>query len=306
MAAGRDGVAGGPNAGIVWQYTYDNHNQLVMAAKYASGVLQLQETNSYDVFGNLVEQDVTQGGSTNVTKFLYGANGNPVADLSSTNAVVARHIFLDATDAVFARIASTGAVDWELTDHLGSVRGLMNNSGGLDDAITFDPWGNIISETYPANGDRFKFAGGQWDANLVLYKFGARLFDPQTGRWITPDPLGLGPDSDPYRYVTNGPVNRTDPSGMDPRDGSGGQFGPDGGYQGKGPAPNPTPDPPIDLGGSSRFPPVDIGPITPSGPGFNDPGLPRPIWLSGPWMTPIFTFTPGLQTMCVGLVSAFP
>src|SRR5579871_6219332 len=67
-------------------------------------------------------------------------------------------------------------------------------------------------------GDRFKFAGGQWDVNLGVYKFGVRLYNPQTGTWMTRDPLGLGPDSNPYRYVSNGPVNWIDPSGRDRED----------------------------------------------------------------------------------------
>ena len=40
------------------------------------------------------------------------------------------------------------------------------------------------------------------------------MYDPTTGRWLTEDPSGLGPDSNPYRYVGNDPTNATDPSGL--------------------------------------------------------------------------------------------
>jgi hypothetical protein len=43
-----------------------------------------------------------------------------------------------------------------------------------------------------------------------------RQVDVDTGRWLNPDPLGLGPDTNPYRFVGNGPTNAADPSGLDP------------------------------------------------------------------------------------------
>jgi uncharacterized protein RhaS with RHS repeats len=46
-------------------------------------------------------------------------------------------------------------------------------------------------------------------------RFGARDFDPSTGRWTAKDPIGFsGGDTNLYRYVGNDPVNFTDPEGM--------------------------------------------------------------------------------------------
>jgi RHS repeat-associated protein len=171
---------------------------------------------SYDVFGNLVEEDITQG-STTVGKFAYNlvsGNGNAWGDLNSSNQVQTRREYLDAMDAVFARIASDGTEAWYLPDHLGSIRGLMDNSGSLVDTLTTDAWGNVTSESSPSTGDRFKFGGGQWDATMNLEHFGERWYDPMVARWVSQDPLGLGPDSNPYRYVHNGPTNSPDPSGL--------------------------------------------------------------------------------------------
>ena len=41
-----------------------------------------------------------------------------------------------------------------------------------------------------------------------------RYYDPVTGRWLSADPLGLGPDINPYRYGGNNAINATDPSGL--------------------------------------------------------------------------------------------
>jgi RHS repeat-associated protein len=215
----KDAVGGG----VTWVYAYDNRNHLVSATESSGGSQQLQISLSYDVFGNLVEEDVTQSGSTTVTKFAQqivglaaGWLGLPRtwADLSASNQVQARRESLDGVSSLFARIGSDGTEAWYLSDHLGSTRGLMNNSGTLIDTLTFDAFGNIATESTPANGDRFKFAAGQWDSNLSQYHFGARWYDPADGRWTSPDPLGLGPDSNPYRYVFNDPTGRTDLTGL--------------------------------------------------------------------------------------------
>src|SRR5262249_14384197 len=116
-----------------------------------------------------------------------------------------------------SRQHSVGATeDWYLADHLGSVRGLMNNSGALDDALTFDAFGNVTQETTPANGDRYKWTGRETDSETGLQYNRARYYDPRTGRWISPDPLGPDcGDSNLYRYVHNGYSIGTDPSGLD-------------------------------------------------------------------------------------------
>src|SRR5262249_42111286 len=63
----KTGVSGGSQSGVQWVYGFDNAHHLASASKYVSGVLQVQETNIYDVYGNRVEEDITQGGSTTVT-----------------------------------------------------------------------------------------------------------------------------------------------------------------------------------------------------------------------------------------------
>jgi RHS repeat-associated protein len=216
---GKTGVSGGPDAGISWVYGYNNSNQLTSATEYSSGVQQVQVSLFYDVFGNEVEEDVTQSGTTTVTKYAFNVlsgQGNSWADLNSSNQVQIRREYLDAVNTVFARIGSDGTEAWYLSDHLGSVRGLMNNSGSLIDTITYDAWGKISNESGPTTGDRFKFAGGQWDANISEYHFDARWYDPATGRWSSADPLGLLPDSNPYRYVGNNATNTTDRAGLYP------------------------------------------------------------------------------------------
>src|ERR1700677_474256 len=48
-----------------------------------------------------------------------------------------------------------------------------------------------------------------------LYYARARYYNPQTGQWMSQDPLGFDAgDSNLSRYVNNAPTNATDPSGL--------------------------------------------------------------------------------------------
>ena len=46
-----------------------------------------------------------------------------------------------------------------------------------------------------------------------MYYFGGRYYDPDAGRWLTPDPIGMADGLNKYLYVHNDPVNFVDPEG---------------------------------------------------------------------------------------------
>jgi RHS repeat-associated protein len=61
----------------------------------------------------------------------------------------------------------------------------------------------------------FAFAGGLYDADTGLVRFGARDYDAVTGRWTAKDPiLFRGGQMNLYVYVGNDPVNYFDPTGL--------------------------------------------------------------------------------------------
>ena len=60
----------------------------------------------------------------------------------------------------------------------------------------------------------FGFAGGLYDEDTGLVRFGARDYDPRIGRWTSKDPIGFeGGQANLYVYVGNAPVNRLDLDG---------------------------------------------------------------------------------------------
>jgi RHS repeat-associated protein len=78
--------------------------------------------------------------------------------------------------------------------------------------ITYDAWGNVSSDTSPGF-QPFGFAGGIYDKDTGLVRFGARDYNPRVGRWMTKDASRFGGGVNFYAYVGDDPVNFIDPSG---------------------------------------------------------------------------------------------
>jgi RHS repeat-associated protein len=73
-----------------------------------------------------------------------------------------------------------------------------------------DVFGAIRSQS-GSSDNYWLFTGEQLDSDEGLYYLRARYYDPETGRFLSQDPLPLG---NLYAYVGNNPVNRVDPSGL--------------------------------------------------------------------------------------------
>ena len=104
-----------------------------------------------------------------------------------------------------------------LHDQLGSVRRAVDVATGVVlQEIEYDATGNVTHNTNPGL-QPFGYAGGTMDLDGRVAHFGAREYDARAGRWLQPDPIGLGGGQNRYAYVENDPLNDTDPSGLGPK-----------------------------------------------------------------------------------------
>lgn len=103
-----------------------------------------------------------------------------------------------------------GAPRFFTSDHLGSVREVADGSATLLARYAFDPWGR---RTLTAGTDitTVGFTRHRWDATSGLWLTMHRGLDAELGRWISPDPLGLGAGLNRFEYVHNRVIVRTDP-----------------------------------------------------------------------------------------------
>lgn len=105
-----------------------------------------------------------------------------------------------------------------LTDLLGSMAGLVDSSGSVVERVKYDLYGQ---PTFTLNGNTTNpllFAGAYYDQETNLYYMRNRYYDPDQGRFITRDPIGMWEDGfnlgNGYAYVGNNAVNLWDPLGL--------------------------------------------------------------------------------------------
>ena len=97
---------------------------------------------------------------------------------------------------------------------LGSVREFQH-VGTVLDHVVYDSFGNIVTETNSANGDRFKFTGMQLTRVISQYYDDARWYSATRGTFISLDPMGFSAGGlNLYAYVTNDPSNAVDTTGL--------------------------------------------------------------------------------------------
>jgi RHS repeat-associated protein len=221
---------------------YDNQDRLTQYgpttyAYTANGELSSKTagaqttTYSYDVIGNL--RNVTLPGGTQIEYVIDGQNRRvgkkvngaltrgwlyqdqlkPIAELDSGNNVVSRFVYGSQANAPDYMIKG-GETYRLISDHLGSVRLVVNVATGVvAQRLDYDEFGVVTMDTNPGF-QPFGFAGGLYDQQTGLTRFGARDYDAETGRWTAKDPfLFAGGDTNLYGYVANDPINLVDPLG---------------------------------------------------------------------------------------------
>ncbi len=223
---------------------YDDQDRLVeygsTTYEYtANGELRRKENSGeateyrYDVLGNLrfvllpdgtkIEY-VIDGRNRRVGKkvngvlaqgFLYQDSLNPVAELDGDGNVVSLFVYGSKAN-VPDYMVKGGNTYRVLSDHLGSPRLVVDiNDGSVAQRMDYDTFGNVIEDSNPGF-QPFGFAGGVYDLDTKLTRFGARDYDAEMGRWTAKDPiLFAGGDTNLFGYVVNDPVNLIDPEGLE-------------------------------------------------------------------------------------------
>jgi RHS repeat-associated protein len=136
-----------------------------------------------------------------------------MAELSSTGALVSRFVYAEKEN-VPSYMVKDGVNYRIVSDHLGSVRAVVNASNGtVVQRLEYDAWGKVLSDTSPGF-QPFGYAGGLYDRDTGLVRFGARDYYAETGRWTTQDPIRFEGGLNLYGYVVGDPINFVDPSGL--------------------------------------------------------------------------------------------
>ncbi len=142
---------------------------------------------------------------------------NPGAELDGIGALLYRYAYGSMAHSPHFVVNASGETYRVIRDQLGSPLLVVN----IDDAndVLFEARHSAFGQRTVVDGDggalTLGFAGGIYDEDTGLTRFGARDYDAAVGRWTAKDPiLWGGGQGNLYGYVGGDPVNRLEPNGL--------------------------------------------------------------------------------------------
>jgi RHS repeat-associated protein len=156
---------------------------------------------------------------TAVTVFLYDPDGRLLAEAAADGTPIRDYLWHDDVPVAQIDAMGTDTLTYLHPDHLGTPR--------LGTDATATPvwrWeGDAFGDTPPdedpdANGQsttvHLRFPGQYFDAETGRHENWFRYYDPQIGRYITSDPIGLQGGLNTYGYAGENPLSNIDPTGL--------------------------------------------------------------------------------------------
>jgi RHS repeat-associated protein len=176
-------------------YTWDAENRLLSVTVNAT---KLTSMFAYDALGRRVA--ITDGGTT--TRYRW-CGEQICAARAPAGAITARYFSQGEINGTTSR--------YYATDHLSSVRELMDNTGSAKGTAIYHAFGK---PTLTGEIPTFAYAGMFYHQASGLYLTQYRAYDPNTGRWLSRDPIGEVGGINLYAYTNDRPIESRDPRGL--------------------------------------------------------------------------------------------
>lgn len=233
------------DAGVTWEYAYDDDRRLTEVWKDGQLVAEM----AYGFAGDRVWKNVHHANGDSTRTYYFGGDYEERASSAGLPGVVSvtKHILAEQlriatwTDGGFlpgmpfhadvyaAQGPLSGTTEhgvpigvwFHHPNHLASAGVVTDVGGQVVTRYSYEPWGAALDSSVGFDGTTHTYTGQENDAATGLKYYGARYYDPLTGRFVTPDPALPGEGLDPqgfnrFSYVMNNPVNFTDPTGFTP------------------------------------------------------------------------------------------
>ena len=186
-----------------WTYIYDLSNQLI---RVLAGSNQVGEY-TFNGAGQRVKK-VTQ---TETRIFHYDLLGHIIAETNQTGQMLAEYIYL--RDQLLTMIKSGEVAYYFHNDHLGTPQVLTDGNGSVAWKAAYTPFGEAVISIATVENP-FRFPGQYYDLETGLHYNYYRTHNPEIGRYLTPDPIGLWGGINLWPYVANNPLRWIDPWGL--------------------------------------------------------------------------------------------
>jgi len=184
--------------------TYNYLNLPVTAIRTTDMPVNLSYT--YDATGN----KLVKNSNGSVRNYVDGIEYKPdgTIDIIHTEEGIARNS------------NGTYSYEYNLGDHLGNVRATFykNPNTNLLEVLQRDDYYAFGLRKVTSGGtNKYLYNGKELQEELGQYDYGARFYDPVTGRWNVVDPMAEQMRRhSPYNYCFNNPIRFIDPDGMAP------------------------------------------------------------------------------------------
>lgn len=184
-----------------WTYSYNTLNHLISASKSGVSASYLYDPNH--------RQGQKTVGSIK-TRYIY-TGFQRIAEYDGTSgALLNRFVYGMDLDEPLIQITAGGSVSYFHNDLSGSIVGITDSSGSVLNRYKYSPYG----ESAILSGTTFGFQGQRYDSETGLYYMKLRYFDPKTGRFLQPDPVGFLGGLNFYSFGSNSPTNYSDSFGL--------------------------------------------------------------------------------------------
>ncbi len=184
--------------------------QAVRIEHWNAGGAHTVDSLFYDALGRRVAKQVTG----RPTQWYVYDGDQIVMDVDSTGALTAEYAYLGEADLLGMRTPTDTLVALSTATN-GTIVGMARARDGAEVKrypVLNTPWSQQMADTGLVV--RFKMGGQEYDQETGLYHLGARYYDPQLGRFLSEDPIGIAGGLNLYAYADNDPVNFSDPSGL--------------------------------------------------------------------------------------------
>lgn len=145
---------------------------------------------------------------------MHDLNGNIIAEYDSAGTVLREYIWLEERPLAVVDHSGTSPVIYHVhSDHLGRPVVMTDDTKTKVWEANFLPFGGVHSLTGPASLD-YRFPGQWFQLESGLHYNWHRHYDPTTGRYLQPDPLGMPDGPSRWAYALNSPLMNIDPTGQ--------------------------------------------------------------------------------------------
>ncbi|MFB0616674.1 putative T7SS-secreted protein [Streptomyces sp. AGS-58] len=191
--------------GTRWRYTYDPLGRRTAKLRLADDGETVLERVTFTWDGTtLCEQTTTSAGLLHPVTLTWDHDG--LRPLSQTERITSADAPQQEIDSRFFAI---------VTDLVGTPSELIGEQGDIAWHTRATLWGTTAWSTNSTTYTPLRFPGQYYDPETGLHYNYFRHYDPETARYLTPDPLGLAPAPNPAIYVNN-PLTWTDALGLAP------------------------------------------------------------------------------------------